>query len=1084
MDLVTPSADGVVRPKGRHARRFAVVLSVVVALAAGGAHAALADGVALTLSPNPAPSGAQVTMTATVTSTLGLPTGSVSFVDDSTGITLAVQPLTQTAPNTTTASFQISTMPTGSSTIEADYNPDLTAFLLQIGALASQTQTLMITSTPPPTKYATVVSLQAPASVSSTQPVSLIATVTRTGGVSGTPSGEVDFVDIETNPNVALGSKMLNSSGVAELDLPNLAAGPHRIIAEYAGDATDQGATSAASSVQSNEPTNSMLTTVTSVTATPAAIAQGDTVTFVATITQVVPAGQTAPATPGGIVTFTSNSDACGNQVHLGDATLGTGPAGVTVAANQAAIQLSTLQSCDYTIIASYTGDVFDDSSQGQVQLSVGGTRAATTLTYTGATSVEYGHTATFSAVLTDLHGVPVAGKTAAFTLGAQQCTGTTNANGVASCSLAVTDDVPGGNLHVAVPQDVQISGGTLDLNFTVSKQPTTLTTGYQLGAAQTTLTGTLHGDLGALANQTVTLSLGGASCSGSTDSTGVASCTVPTPTGATTATLSGSFAGAVDYLPSVAAGTTVQLVAPTSLTYNGATTAVYRGTATLAATLSIGAGGPAASGHTLTFTLGTQTCTGVTDASGEASCTLSPVTEDAGPYTVSVAYAGDAVTVHSGTSAAFTVTPAPTTTTLSAPALGSGTTTLSATLTSSGTALANKPMTLSLGGNTCPATTNANGVATCSVTTPSVANATFTATFAGDVDYATSTASTTVSLLLPTTLTYTGSTGADYDDVALLSATLRGANNKPLVLQKVTFTMGSQSCVGITDLWGNAFCVIVVSQPSGPYQVTASYAGNSTNAASTTSSPFTVTPEETTLVAGSADDVLTGSTTPLTGTLLEDGVKPVAGRMLTLSFGAQSCLAVTNAAGLATCNVVATGTLGPVSATASFAGDAYYAPASGSTQSLLYAYAPGGGSFVIGDKSTGGTVTFWGSQWSKLNALSSSSAPSSFKGYALHPTAPACGVTWSTDPGNSSPPPSGPLPAYMAVIVTSSADKSGSTISGNTVAVVVVKTNSGYDSNPGHAGTGTVVATICSTSNTSGGRNDGGGDQHGCGGH
>jgi hypothetical protein len=50
-----------------------------------------------------------------------------------------------------------------------------------------------------------------------------------------------------------------------------------------------------------------------------------------------------------------------------------------------------------------------------------------------------------------------------------------------------------------------------------------------------------------------------------------------------------------------------------------------------------------------------------------------------------------------------------------------------------------------------------------------------------------------------------------------------------------------------------------------------------------------------------------------------------------------------------------------------------------------------------------------------------------------------------------------------MAVIVSSKIGKSGSQISGNTVAVVIVKTNAGYDADPGHAGTGTVVATLCS---------------------
>ncbi|MGA2806072.1 MAG: hypothetical protein ABSF89_17070 [Acidimicrobiales bacterium] len=49
-----------------------------------------------------------------------------------------------------------------------------------------------------------------------------------------------------------------------------------------------------------------------------------------------------------------------------------------------------------------------------------------------------------------------------------------------------------------------------------------------------------------------------------------------------------------------------------------------------------------------------------------------------------------------------------------------------------------------------------------------------------------------------------------------------------------------------------------------------------------------------------------------------------------------------------------------------------------------------------------------------------------------------------------------------MGVIVSSSITQSGSTISGNTPDIVVVKTNSGYAPDPGHAGTGTVVAQVC----------------------
>ena len=132
--------------------------------------------------------------------------------------------------------------------------------------------------------------------------------------------------------------------------------------------------------------------------------------------------------------------------------------------------------------------------------------------------------------------------------------------------------------------------------------------------------------------------------------------------------------------------------------------------------------------------------------------------------------------------------------------------------------------------------------------------------------------------------------------------------------------------------------------------------------------------------------------------------------------------------------------------------------------QVLIFAFAPGRGGFVIGNNNSanGTSVTFWGAQWWKLNSLSGGTAPAAFKGYALNPATPSCGTGWSTDPGNSAPPPAGPLPAFMGVIVSSSISKAGSQISGDTPHIVVVQTNPGYDTNPGHAGTGKVVAQFC----------------------
>jgi hypothetical protein len=133
-------------------------------------------------------------------------------------------------------------------------------------------------------------------------------------------------------------------------------------------------------------------------------------------------------------------------------------------------------------------------------------------------------------------------------------------------------------------------------------------------------------------------------------------------------------------------------------------------------------------------------------------------------------------------------------------------------------------------------------------------------------------------------------------------------------------------------------------------------------------------------------------------------------------------------------------------------------------TELLIFA-STAGGNFVIGDgnASPGSEVTFWGAQWWKDNSLSGGSASASFKGFANSPSAPAaCGSGWSTGPGNSSGPPAGPLPAFIAVIVASHAEKAGATISGDTTKVVVVRTNPGYAPDPGHSGTGTVVSVIC----------------------
>ena len=122
-------------------------------------------------------------------------------------------------------------------------------------------------------------------------------------------------------------------------------------------------------------------------------------------------------------------------------------------------------------------------------------------------------------------------------------------------------------------------------------------------------------------------------------------------------------------------------------------------------------------------------------------------------------------------------------------------------------------------------------------------------------------------------------------------------------------------------------------------------------------------------------------------------------------------------------------------------------------------------GAFVIGNNNAtvGGSVTFYEaeelSQWSGLNSLSGGPAPASFVGFAeTSASPPTCGEKWTSKPGTSSAPPA-TVPEYMEVVAASKITKSRSTISGNAVELVVVKTSPGYS--PETKGPGKVVAVV-----------------------
>jgi len=327
-------------------------------------------------------------------------------------------------------------------------------------------------------------------------------------------------------------------------------------------------------------------------------------------------------------------------------------------------------------------------------------------------------------------------------------------------------------------------------------------------------------------------------------------------------------------------------------------------------------------------------------------------------------------------------------------------------------------------------------------------------------------------SLTKATTLTYTGDTSGDFRDQVTLAATLLDTSSStavPISGAMLSLALGSQSCTAATDGTGLGMCIITPTINPGSWPVTATFAGSAPDMPSFAFADFKVTKEEVSLTYTGDTLIAAGRTAQLSAVLKEDGTTPIVGRTVTFTLGsglgAQVCSGTTDASGTATCTISPVSQpLGPGTAGASFAGDAFYVPASASANTLLFAFLDRG-SFVVGDRSATGSVTFWGAQWANTNTLSGGPAPASFKGFAasLSSTPPTCGGTWSTSPANSASPPNA-VPSYMGVVVSSSITQSDSTISGNIPSVIVIQTMSGYAPDPGHPGTGTVVGVVCPT--------------------
>ena len=427
------------------------------------------------------------------------------------------------------------------------------------------------------------------------------------------------------------------------------------------------------------------------------------------------------------------------------------------------------------------------------------------------------------------------------------------------------------------------------------------------------------------LANQPVTLTLGSGSsaqtCDAMTDTTGAASCTIASvnqPVGPNP--VSATYPGTNNYQPA-SATSTVQ-VGPTSVSTTltvTSTTGTYGSPTTVTGTLINNYTSAPVPGETVTLKLnGTQSCTGTTNASGVATCSITP-SEPGGSYTLSGSFGGDTQTVPtllpSTGSGTFVVTKAPTTVNYTgSTSITSGNSPApSATLTSNGAPVAGQTVTFTVGtGNStqrCSGTTNSAGKVSCGICmfNQSASPLPVTVSYGGNSYYSTSSTPVSVTVNTPTSLSVSAVTATTGQPTTVTASLTNQVTGQGISGQTVTLTLdAAQSCTATTGATGKASCSVTPNEPSGTYPVTGSFAGNTTSTQllpSTGHNNFVVTPAATSVTYTGATTATNASSITLSSTLTSNGT-PLSGQTVVMNLGtgktAQSCTATTSSSGVA----------------------------------------------------------------------------------------------------------------------------------------------------------------------------------------
>jgi large repetitive protein len=350
-------------------------------------------------------------------------------------------------------------------------------------------------------------------------------------------------------------------------------------------------------------------------------------------------------------------------------------------------------------------------------------------------------------------------------------------------------------------------------------------------------------------------------------------------------------------------------------------------------------------------------------DSSGSGSCSITENAESS-PYTLTATYSGDAdyLTATGSTSEIVNLAAPAVSVAGSANPGATGPVSYDVTVSGSGAMPTGTVVVADGDGGTCAISSlDSSGSGSCSITENAESSPyAVTATYSGDSNYLTAQGASTEIVNPDTpTVTVTGSPNPATGGSVTYEVTVSGSGATPTGTVSVSDGNGGTCAITALDDLGSGSCSIIENAASSPYTTTATYSGDANYLMATALTTETVNPATPTVtVAGSANPATTGPVT-YDVTVSGSGATPTGTVSVSDGDGGTCSISSVDSSGFGSCSLTENAASSPNTVTATYAGDANYLPATGSTTETVSPSTPTVTVIGSANPATTGRVTY-----------------------------------------------------------------------------------------------------------------------------